>query len=144
MSERHWPRPALATTALALLGATALAGCGGGSASSTSQAGATETAGVAATTGHQAITAEQLKGALLTKVGGSRSATAAGSGDYGALPDVQTSKQTMHGVKVKPAKCANAAGTGFKSPALAPAPAPVGTFRGGPDGVSQVLASPTP
>jgi hypothetical protein len=36
----HWPRPALATTALALLGATAA-------------------------TGHQAITAEQLKGALL-------------------------------------------------------------------------------
>ena len=34
MSERHWPRPALATTALALLGATAVAGCGGGSASS--------------------------------------------------------------------------------------------------------------
>lgn len=26
------------------------------------------------------------------------------SGDYGALPDVQTSKQTMHGVKVKPAR----------------------------------------
>jgi hypothetical protein len=57
MSERHWPRPALATTALALLGATAVAGCGGGSASSTGQASATETAGVAATTGHQAITA---------------------------------------------------------------------------------------
>jgi hypothetical protein len=94
MSERHWPRPALAATALALLGATAVAGCGGGSAS-TSQAGATDTAGVAATTGHQAITAEQLKGALLTKVGGSRPATAAESGDYGALPNVQTSKQTM-------------------------------------------------
>ena len=69
MSERHWPRPALATTALALLGATAVAGCGGGSASSTGQASATETAGVAATTGHKAITADQLKGALLTKVG---------------------------------------------------------------------------
>jgi hypothetical protein len=41
MSERHWPRPALATTALALLGATAA-------------------------TGHQAITAEQLEGALPT------------------------------------------------------------------------------
>jgi hypothetical protein len=70
MSERHWPRPALATTALALLGATAVAGCGGGSASSASSASATETAGVAATTGHKAISADQLKGALLTKVGG--------------------------------------------------------------------------
>jgi hypothetical protein len=66
VSERHWPRPALATIALALLGATAVAGCGGGSASSTGQASATETAGVAATTGHKAITADQLKGALLT------------------------------------------------------------------------------
>ena len=52
MSERHWPRPALATTALALLGATAIAGCGGGSASA-GKASATETAGVAATTGHK-------------------------------------------------------------------------------------------
>jgi len=42
MSERHWQRPALASTALALLGATAVAGCGGPAhtsrASSTSQA----------------------------------------------------------------------------------------------------------
>src|SRR6185312_10321673 len=102
------------------------------------QASATETAGVAATTGHKAITADQLKGALLTKVGGSRPATAAESGDYGALPDVQTSKQTMHGVKVKPAKCANAAVTGFNSPAS------VVTFRVGHDGVSEVLVSATP
>jgi hypothetical protein len=106
MSERHWPRSALATTALAttalaLLGATTVAGCGGGSASSAGQASATETAGVAATTRHKAITADQLKGALLTKVGGASPATAAESGNCGALPDVQTSKQTMHGVKVK-------------------------------------------
>ena len=144
MSERHWPRPALATTALALLGATAVAGCGGGSASSTGQASATETAGVAATTGHQAITADQLKGALLTKVGGASLATAPESGNYGALPDVQTSKQTMHGVKVKPAKCSSAAATGFNSPAFAHAPASVVTFRVGHDGVSEVLVSATP
>jgi hypothetical protein len=144
MSERHWPRPALATTALALLGATAVAGCGGGSASSTGQASATETAGVAATTGRKAITADQLKGALLTKVGGASPATAAESGNYGALPDVQTSKQTMHGVKVKPAKCAGAAVTGFNSPAFAHAPASVVTFRVGHDGVSEVLVSATP
>ena len=37
MSERHWQRPALASTALALLGATAVAGCGGPA--STSPAG---------------------------------------------------------------------------------------------------------
>jgi hypothetical protein len=144
MSERHWPRPALATTALALLGATAVAGCGGGSASSASQASATETAGVAASTGQKALSADQLKGALLTKVGGSSPATAAESGDYGALPDVQTSKQTMHGVKVKPAKCSSAAVTGFNSPAFAHAPASVVTFRVGHDGVSEVLVSATP
>jgi hypothetical protein len=57
---------------------------------------------------------------------------------------VQTSKQTMHGVKVKPAKCADAAVTGFSSPAFAHAPASVVTFRGGHDGVSEVLVSATP
>jgi hypothetical protein len=143
MSVRHWPRPALATTALALLGATAVAGCGGGAASST-KASATETAGVVATTGHKTITAEQLKGALLTKVGGSNPAAPAESGNYGALPDVQTSKQTMQGVKVKPAKCADAAVTGFNSAAFAHAPASVVTFRVGHDGVSEVLVSATP
>jgi hypothetical protein len=143
MSERHWPRPALATTALALLGATAIAGCGGGSASA-GKASATETAGVAATTGHKSITADQLKSALLTKVGGSSPAAPAESGDYGALPDVQTSKQTMHAVKVKPAKCADAAVTGFNSTAFAHAPASVVTFRVGHDGISEVLVAATP
>ena len=143
MSERPWARPALATTALALVGAAAVAGCGGGS-SSTSKASATETAGVAATTGHKAISADQLKSALLTKVGKSNPATPAESGDYGALPDVQTSKQTMHAVKVKPAKCADAAVTGFNSAAFAHAPASVVTFRVGHDGVSEVLVSATP
>jgi hypothetical protein len=144
MSERHWPRPALATTALALLGATALAGCGGGSASSTSQASATETAGVAATTGHKAISADQLKDALLTEVGGAKPAAPVESGAYGALPDVQTSKQIMDGVRVKPAKCADATVTGFNSAAFAHAPASVVTFRVGHDGVSEVLVSATP
>ena len=69
MSERHWQRPALASTALALLGATAVAGCGGSA--STSQASANQTAGAATATGQaQSLTAAQLKGALLTKVGG--------------------------------------------------------------------------
>ncbi|HEY2268137.1 MAG TPA: hypothetical protein VGI96_36335, partial [Streptosporangiaceae bacterium] len=123
--------------------ATAIAGCGGGSASA-GKASATETAGVAATTGHKSITADQLKSALLTKVGGSSPAAPAESGDYGALPDVQTSKQTMHAVKVKPAKCADAAVTGFNSTAFAHAPASVVTFRVGHDGISEVLVAATP
>ena len=142
MSERLWPRPALATTALALLAAGAVAGCGNSAGSS--QAGAAETAGVAAATGHNAYTAAQLKGALLTRVSGARPAAPAEAGDYGALPDVQTSKQTMHGVKVTPAKCAQATVTGFNSAAFSHAPASVVTFRVGRDGVSEVLLSATP
>src|SRR6266571_3230979 len=142
MSERYWQRPALATTALALLGAAAVAGCG--NSASTSQAGATQTAGVAAATGHKSFTAAQLRNALLTKVGGARPAAPAEAGDYGTLPDVKTSKQTMHGVKVTPARCAQATVTGFNSAAFTHAPASVVTFRVGRDGVSEVLVSATP
>jgi|SRR5580704_9236336 hypothetical protein len=140
MSERHWQRPALATTALALLGATAVTGCG--NSASTSQASATQATGVAAT-GQKSFTAAQLKGALLGKISGERPAAPAEAGDYGALPDVQTSKQTMHGVKVTPAKCAQATVTGFNSAAFTHAPASVVTFRVGRDGVSEVLVSAT-
>jgi hypothetical protein len=143
MSERHWQRPALASTALALLGATAVAGCGGSA--SSSQASATPAAGTATATAQaQSLTAAQLKGALLTKVGGARPASPAEAGDYGTLPDVQTSKQTMHGVKVTPARCAQATVTGFNSAAFTHAPASVVTFRIGRDGVSEVLVSATP
>ena len=142
MSERHWPRPALATTALALLGAAAVAGCG--NSASTSQAGAMRTAGVPAATGQKSFTAAQLKDALLTRVSGARPVAPAEAGAYGSLPDVQTSKQTMHGVKVTPAKCAQATVTGFNSAAFTHAPASVVTFRVGRDGVSEVLVSATP
>src|SRR5438067_10328489 len=106
MSERHWQRPALASTALALLGATAVAGCGGSA--SSSQASANQTAGAATATATATATAAQLKGALLTQISGAKPAAPAEAGDYGALPDVKTSKQTMHGVKVTPARCAQA------------------------------------
>jgi hypothetical protein len=142
MSERHW-QPALVSSALALLGVAALAGCGASSSSSGSsgQAGATASAGVAAATGRSAYTARQLKDALLTEISGKRAASPAESGDYGTLPDVQTSKQTMKGVKVTPASCAAATATGFNSAAFADAPAAVVTFRVGRDGVSEVLVS---
>ena len=145
MSERHWQRPALASTALALLGATAVAGCGGSA--SSSQASANQTAGAAtatATARAQSLTATQLKGALLTQISGAKPAAPAEAGDYGALPDVKTSKQTMHGVKVTPARCAQATVTGFNSAAFTHAPASVVTFRVGRDGVSEVLVSATP
>src|SRR5690349_2482081 len=145
MSERHWQRPALASTALALLGATAVAGCGGSA--SSSQASANQTAGAAtatATAQAQSLTATQLKGALLTQISGAKPAAPAEAGDYGLLPDVKTSKQTMHGVKVTPARCAQATVAGFNSAAFTHAHASVVTFRVGCDGVSGVLVSTTP
>jgi len=123
---------------MALL-AAAVAGCG--ASASTRAAGATQTAGVAAATEPKAYTATQLKDALLTKVRGGRPAAAAEAGDYGKLPDVQTSKQTMKGVRVTPAKCAEAAAAGFNSAAFSHAPAAVVTFRVGRDGASEVLVS---
>jgi hypothetical protein len=143
MSFRQRLRPALAATVLAatvlaVLAAT-VAGCGGPAGSS--QAGATETAGVAAVTGSKAYTAAQLKDALLAKLSGARPAAAAEAGDYGKLPDVQTSKQSMKDVKVVPAKCAEATAGGFNSAAFSRAPAAVVTFRVGRDGVSEVLVS---
>lgn len=144
MSERHWQRPALATTALALLGAAAVAGCG--NSASSSQASSTQATGTstAAATGQKSFTAGQLKGALLGKISGENPAAPAEAGDYGTLPDVQTSKQTMNGVKVTPAECAQATVTGFNSAAFTHAPASVVTFRVGRDGVSEVLVSATP
>jgi hypothetical protein len=143
MPLRHRPRPALANTALvatalALL-AAAVAGCS--ASAGPSQAKATETAGTAAVTGSRAYTAAQLKDALLAKVSGQRPAAAAEAGDYGKLPDVQTSKQSMKGVKVTPADCAEATVAGFNSAAFSRAPAAVVTFRVGRDGVSEVLVS---
>lgn len=104
----------------------------------------TQRTGLVTATGHKSFTAAQLKSALLTKVSGKRPAAPAEAGDYGALPDVQTSKQTMNGVQVTPAKCAQATVTGFNSAAFSPAPASVVTFRVGRDGVSEVLVSATP
>ena len=80
----------------------------------------------------------------ITDVSGERPAAPAEAGNYGGLPDVQTSRQTMNGVKVTPAKCAQATVTGFNSAAFTHAPASVVTFRVGRDGVSEVLVSATP
>ena len=149
MSDRHWPHPirrgpALASTALALMGAAAVSGCGGSA--SPSQSAATQPTGTATASAAAQVsfTSGQLKGALLAKVNGEKPAAAAESGDYGKLPDVQTSKQTMNGVKVTPAKCAQATQTGFNSAAFTHAPASVVTFRLGQDGVSEVLVSAAP
>src|SRR5260370_36271108 len=140
MSDRHWPHPirrgpALATTALALLGAAAVSGCGGSA--SQSQPAATQPTGTATAAAQVSFTSDQLKSALLARVNGEKPAAAAEAGDYGKLPDVQTSKQTMNGVKVTPAKCAQATETGFNSAALAHAPPAAVPLRRGQAAVSE-------
>ena len=142
MSERHRPRPVLATSVLTLVGAAAVAGCGGHAGGG--QATAARQAGMTVATEHSAYTASQLRGALLTEVDGSVPAAPAESGDYATLPDVRTSRQTMAGVTVTPARCAQATMTAFHSPAFSAAPAAVVTFRVGRDGVSEVLVSAPP
>ena len=169
MSERYWQRPvprAAALLAVAAAGA-ALTGCGssagngaagngaaggnaaGGSAAGSTSAGPTSSAGVAAANmpgGYSGVRlrSSQLRSALLTKVNGVRPAAPDEEGAYGTLPDVRTSKASMAGVTVTPAKCAQASATGFDSGTFAGSPGAVTTFRVGRDGVSEVLVGATP
>jgi hypothetical protein len=148
MSERYWQRPVpLAAALLAVAGSAAITGCGSaagngaaGTASGTSSAGMAAAA-VPAVNGPASYTASQLRGALLTKVNGASPAAPAQAGNYGTLPDVRTSKASMSGVTVRPARCAQATVTGFNSAAFADSPASVVTFRVGRDGVSEVLVA---
>src|SRR5579871_2881410 len=133
MSERHWRRSLPA--ALALLAA---AGCGH---SAGTHAGPTARAG-SAVTGEAALSVGQLRSALLDSVSGQRPAAPAQAGQYGSLPDVQASRQTMSGVKVTPARCAQATTTGFNSAAFTHAPASVVTFRIGRDGARRPRPAP--
>lgn len=162
MSERYWrcrgarpvprsvPRPVpRAAVLLAVAGTAAVAGCSSSGAGATGSGAAgtasmTSSAGMAAANLPAGFTAAELRGALLTKVNGQRPAAAPETGAYGKLPDVQTSKQSMRGVAVTPAKCAQATVTGFNSAAFADAPASVVTFRIGQDGVSEVIVAASP
>jgi hypothetical protein len=96
---------------------------------------------MAAAVGQDMFSAGQLREALLGKVNGTGPASAAQDGAYSALPDVRMSKDSMQGVTVKPAKCAQATVTGFNSATFADAPASVETFRVGRDGVSEVIVA---
>jgi hypothetical protein len=172
MSERYWRRPLpLAAVLLAGAGAAALTGCGSASNGAASSASSTATAGLAAgaaqsgtgqsgtgqsgtaqsgmgRSGTGAVaanfTATELQGALLGTVNGTAPAAPAEAGAYGGLPDVQSSKESLRGVTVTPAKCAQATVTGFNSSTFADAPASVVTFRVGRDGVSEVIVASSP
>jgi hypothetical protein len=142
MSERYWRRPMpMAAVLLTAAGAAALAGCG---TSGSSGSGGASSAGLAVNAGQAetaTFTATQLQGALLGTVNGTTPAAPAEAGAYGALPDVETSKESLRGVIVTPAKCAQATVTGFNSSTFAHSPASVVTFRVGKDGVSEVIVA---
>jgi hypothetical protein len=89
-----------------------------------------------------AYTAAQLRGALLATVNGARPAVPVEAGAYGSLPGVKATRESVSGVKITPAKCATASGSGLSSPKYNQVPATVATFRDGADGVSEVLLAP--
>ena len=140
MSQLRWSRlPALAVApALAIL---AVAGCSSGGSASPHAA---QTAGGHATsTPSASYTANQLRGALLTKVNGQSPAEPVESGAYGSLAEVKATRNSLTGVTVKPAECAQTTVTGFNSPPFAKVPATVSTFKVGGNGVSEVLLAPS-
>jgi hypothetical protein len=134
--------------------AAVIAGCGGSAGQTGAQGGATpagaatsagamSSAGVVSASGPGAFTASRLRGALLTRINGAPAAVPVESGSYSALPEVAATKESMHGVKVDPAKCAQAAIGGFNSASFAGSPAAVVTFRVGHNGVSEVIVAPS-
>jgi hypothetical protein len=147
MSQVRWSRlPALA--AAPALVALAVAGCSaGGSASApashpaSSAAASTPAAG--GTPAAAGYTATQLRAALLTKINGKTPAAPVEAGQYGSLTEVKATKNSMTGVTVKPAACAQTTVTGFNSPSFADVPATVSTFKVGSNGVSEVLMAPS-
>ncbi len=127
-------RAALAALSSAVL--AVLAGCGAGS----SSPGAPP---AAAQHRRAAFTAGQLRAALLTKIDGAGPVTPVQAGPYGSLRGVHAMNASMRGVRIIPARCARAAGTGLDSAALSTVPATVASFRHGSAGVSEILlASP--
>jgi hypothetical protein len=140
MSQLRWSRlPALA--AAPALAALAVAGCGSGSPHAAQGASGSATTTPSAATA--SYSASQLRGALLTKVNGQSPAEPVESGAYGSLAEVKATKNSLTGVTVKPAACAQTTVTGFNSPSFAKVPATVSTFKVGDNGVSEVLLAPS-
>jgi hypothetical protein len=139
MSYARWSR-LLGLVAVPALAALAAAGCSSGG-SPAAQAAADN---VANTSTQAAYTASQLRSALLIKINGYSPAAPVESGAYGSLAEVKATRNSVKGVTVVPANCAQTTVTGFNSPAFAHAPATVETFRVGSNGVSEVLLAPSP
>ena len=141
MSYARWSR-LLVLVAVPALAALAVAGCSsGGPSPQAAQAAANN---VANTSTQAAYTASQLRRALLVKINGYPPATPVESGAYGSLAEVKATRNSMKGVTVVPANCAQTTVTGFSSPAFTNVPATAETFRVGSNGVSEVLLAPSP
>lgn len=140
MLQLRWSRlPALA--AAPALAALAVTGCSAGG--SASPHAAQSASGHATSTPPASYTANQLRGALLTKINGQSPAEPVESGVYGSLAEVKATKNSLNGITVKPAVCAKTTVTGFNSPSFAKVPATVSTFKVGDNGVSEVLLAPS-
>lgn len=133
----HRPPRVRVLCALAASCASVLAGCGNGPSTAGSRGPGTSPSGQVVT-----YTAQQLRAALLTTLDGAGPAVPVQVGRYGSLQGVQTTRVTMRGVRVSPARCARAMRTGLDSAALAGVPATVVSFRDRSGGVSEVLLAP--
>jgi hypothetical protein len=122
--------------------AAAAAGCGGSGTAAKPAANVHHAAPLQAAQAGSAYTAAQLRSALLTSVNGVRPAGPAQAGAYGSLSGVTATKNSLSGVKITPAKCASASGTGLSSAKFSRVPATVVTFRFATVGASEVLLSP--
>ncbi len=142
MSQVRWSRlPALA--AAPALVALAVAGCSAGGSASAPASHPASSAAASTPAAAAGYTATQLRAALLTKINGKTPAAPVEAGQYGSLTEVKATKNSMTGVTVKPAACAQTTVTGFNSPSFADVPATVSTFKVGSNGVSEVLMAPS-
>jgi hypothetical protein len=142
MSQVRWSRlPALA--AAPALVALAVAGCSAGGSASAPASHPASSAAASTPAAAASYTATQLRAALLTKINGKTPAAPVEAGQYGSLTEVKATKNSMTGVTVKPAACAQTTVTGFNSPSFADVPATVSTFKVGSNGVSEVLMAPS-
>jgi hypothetical protein len=138
---RRAPVPVLSVAVTAgLLGLAGLAGCSGGSHAATGG-----TTGITVSNKSGVFNAQQLKGALLTRINGDGPVSAPNAGSYSSLPGVQAAAAQMNGVTVTPSQCMPATvlqGAVLDTGALGTAPAAVVNFRVVTNGVSEVLATP--
>jgi hypothetical protein len=140
MFDAHHFRVPAVIAAIAI--AAGAAGCSSGSTPAKTTTKTTTTQTGQTTKTEYAYTAAQLRGALLSTVNGTGPAVPVESGPYGSLPGVKATRESVNGVKITPAKCASASGSGLSSAKYNQVPATVATFRDGTDGVSEVLLAP--